>query len=161
MLKKSIIMNKNVTVTANAAGQVVNISKNNPEYGYIRVAQSRTSMEGGWVRTRSLSALISGKVEELKALGLTNGASLPGKIVVSESLTPFNEDAPEKDYKVAGDTGIVCSFEGTPICRKTMYTDSIEATDTLIEHDNREAIQDAYNAQKEAAAASPSEEANL
>jgi len=155
-------MNKSVTVTANEAGQVINISKNNPEYGYIRVAQSRTSMEGGWVRTRSLSALISGKVSELKALNLTNGIALPGKIVVSESLTPFNEASPEKDYKIAGDTGIVCSFEGTPICRKTMYTDSVEATDTLIEHDNREVIQDAYNAQKAASVeVGASEEANL
>jgi hypothetical protein len=154
-------MNKQVTVTANAAGQVVNISKNNPDYGYIRVSQARTSMEGGWVRTRTLSALISGKVDELKSLGLTNGASLPGKIVVSESLTPFNEDNPEKDYKVAGDTGIICSFEGTPICRKTMYTDSVEATDTLIEHDNREVIQAAYAESQKEEATSTSEEANL
>jgi hypothetical protein len=144
-------MNKSVTVTANDAGQVVNISKNNPEYGYIRVSQSRTTMEGGWVRNRNISALIAGKVSELKALGLTNGAALPGKIVVCESLTPFNESDPEKDYKVAGDTGIICSFEGTPICRKTMYTDAIEATDTLIEHDNREAIQTAYAESQESA----------
>jgi len=152
-------MNKSVKVTANEAGQVVNISKNNPEYGFIRVAQARTSMEGGWVRTRNISALISGKVDELKSLGLTNGASLPGKIIVVESLTPFNEENPEKDYKVAGDTGIVCSFEGQPICRKTMYTDSLEATDTLIDHDNYEAIKEAYATLQ--AASAESEGANL
>ena len=153
-------MNKSVKVTANSAGQVVNISKNNPEYGYIRVSQSRSTMEGGWLRTRNISALISGKVDELKSLNLTNGASLPGKIVVAESLTPFNEENPEKDYKVAGDTGIVCSFEGQPICRKTVYTDSLEATDILIEHDNYEAIKEAYAA-SQAEVASEKEDANL
>ena len=151
-------MNNSVKVTANEAGQVVNISKNNPEYGYIRVTQQRTSMEGGWVRTRSMSALISGKVDELKSLGLVNGAKLPGKIVVMESLTPFNESEPEKDYKVAGDTGIVCSFEGQPICRKTTYTDNLEAADTLIEHDNYDVIKAAY---AESQAASKEEGANL
>lgn len=152
-------MNKDVKVTANEAGQVINQSKNNPDYGYVRVAQVRSVFEGGWARTRTLSALISGTVADLKACGFANGQSLPGKIVVCEDVEPFNEANPEKDLKVAGDTGIICTIGGQPIYRKTMYTESAEATDSLIAHDNKDAITAKYEELK--AAAEASEGANL
>lgn len=153
-------MNKSVKVTANEAGQVVNISKNNPEYGYIRVAQERAVFENGWVRQRTLSALISGTVSDLKGLGFAAGASLPGKIQVVESLEPFNPDSPEKDYKVAGETGIICCLDGQPIYRKTFYTDDTTAQDVLIAHNNTEDIKAKY-AELEAARAESEEGANL
>ena len=153
-------MNTNVKVTANEAGQVVIPSSNNPEYGYIRVAQTKNSMEGGWLKSREISALISGKIDELKSMNFHKGQVLPGKIVVLESLEPTNPNNPEQDVKTAGDTGIVCSVEGQPIYRRTMYTDSLEATDTLIEHDNYAEIKAAYDA-AQASASTADEGANL
>ena len=152
-------MNKSVKVTANEAGQVVNISKNNAEYGWIRVSQERTIFEGGWARKKTLSALISGETADLKSMGLHAGQELPGKIVVVESLEPFNSDNPDKDYKVAGNTGIVCCLDGQPIYRKTFYTEDASASDTLIAHNNGEAIKEAYA--KFEAAGEAADDANL
>jgi hypothetical protein len=41
-------------------------------------------------------------------MGFYAGQELPGTIVIEESLTPFNKKAPERDLKIAGETGIVC-----------------------------------------------------
>ena len=137
-------MNNSVKVTANEAGQVVNISKNNPEYGYIRVAQERAVFENGWARKRTLSALISGTVEDLKSLGFGSGMSLPGKIQIVEQFEAFSEKNPEKDYKIAGATGIVCCSDGQPIYRKTFYTEDDSAADSLEAHNNTEEIKAKY-----------------
>ena len=53
-------MNKKVTVSANEAGQVVVASKNNPEFGYVRLTQDASKIVGGWLRPKTLSTLISG-----------------------------------------------------------------------------------------------------
>jgi len=151
-------MNKSVKVTANEAGQVVSISKNNPEYGYIRVAQTRAVFENGWARKRTLSALVSGTTKDLQDLGFTPGMNLPGKIQVVEQLEAFNPDSPEKDYKVAGETGIICCVDGQPIYRKTFFVEDESVQDTLISHNNTDDIKAKY-AEMEAAKAS--EEANL
>ena len=143
-------MNKSVKVSANEAGQVVNISKNNPEYGYIRVSQTKTVFENGWARPRNLSALISGKTSDLKGLGFFAGQELRGVINVIESMEPFNEENPEKDLKVAGATGITCTLGGAPIYRKTFFTSDESVQDVLISHDNGDAVKAAYEALKEA-----------
>lgn len=140
-------MNKSVKVSANEAGQVVNVSKNNPEYGFIRVSQEKVSFENGWARTRTLSTLISGKVSDLKAIGLHAGQELPGKIVIAESLEPFNQDSPAKDYKLAGNSGVVCTLGGKPIYRRTFYTEDQNVTDVLIAHDNFDEIKNQYNSE--------------
>lgn len=132
-------MNKSVKVTANEKGQVINTSSN-PEYGYIRVQQEKASFEGGWMRKKTLSALISAPIQDLKSFGFKANQELPGKIIVAEQLTPFNEENPEKDLKIAGDTGIVCTVGGQEIYRRTFYTDNAQAEDVLISHDNGDEI---------------------
>lgn len=140
-------MTGSVKVTANDAGQVVVVSENNPEYGHIRVSQERVIFdEKGWARKKGLSALIPGLVEDLQALGLSNGQSMAGKIIVKESLTPFNTKDPERDYKLAGETGIVCCLDGEPIYRKSFFTEDMSASDELIAHNNTDAIREAYAA---------------
>lgn len=136
-------MNNSVVVTAGKGGQIVNISQNNPEYGYIRVQQTRMSVENGWARKKTLSALIPGTVEDLKGLGFKDGDVLPGRIQIKESLEPFNAEDPEKDLKIAGNTGIVCTLGGEPIYRKTFYNEDGEA-DIRILHDNGDAISAKY-----------------
>jgi hypothetical protein len=133
-----------VIVTANAEGNVVSLSKNNPEYGYVRVEQVRAVVdERGWVSKKTLSALMYGKSEDLSSLGYFKGQVLSGKIVIKESLEPFNTENPEKDYKIAGKSGVICCQDGQPIYRKCFYTTNESEGDTLIAHNNTESIREA------------------
>lgn len=141
-------MNKAVTVLANEAGQVINVSENNPEFGYIKVSQNKIVFENGWAKKKSLSAIIPGTIEELTEMEAFDQQSLPGKIYVVESLTPFNKENPEKDQKMAGKTDIPCTLDGQAIYRKTYYTDDLSVVDVKIAHNNSEAIKTAYAAQK-------------
>jgi len=59
-------------------------------------------------------------------------------------LTPFNKKNPERDLKIAGDTGIVCTVNGQPIYRRSTYSAASNAQDTLIKHDNVEQLRSAY-----------------
>lgn len=143
-----------VVVTATPEGQIVTPSSNNPEYGYIRVEHTRAVFEGGWARKKTISALIPGKTAELKDLGFTAGMELPGRVQVKEQLEPFNADNPDSDAKIAGETGIPCCLDGEQIYRKTFYTESEADVDVLIQHNNNDAIKEAYakiEAEKEAA----------
>jgi hypothetical protein len=93
--------------------------------------------------------LIPGTVDELQATGFFAGQQLDGKIVVEESMEPFNEKEPTRDLKVAGETGIVCTLGGLPIYRRTKMSFDGTSADTLIKHDNIEELRQAYqNASK-------------
>ena len=135
-------MSKRVVVTANEDGDVVIPSTNNPVYGYVRVEQERDIFDetSGWLKSKKVSALIPGTVKELKALGWYSGQEIAGKIVVKESLTPFNKKDPEKNIKIAGETGVVCSVGGEPIYRNNFYTPNPAALDILVPHDNSDEI---------------------
>lgn len=143
-------MNSKVTVLAEeTTGAVVNVSVNNPTYGYIRVQQVRTMIDdNGFLRRKPVSALIAGTVTELTESGFYAGQQLDGKIVVEEALSPFNEKTPERDLKIAGETGIVCTIGGLPIYRRTKFSFANNAEDMLIKHDNIEQLKAAYSAQK-------------
>jgi hypothetical protein len=136
-------MNKDVVVTANESGAVVIPSKN-PEFGYVRLETKSVTIDAnGWARKSSRSALIKGAVADLKEMGLTQGQKLPGQIVIVESHEPTNPEDLEQDMKVAGDSGVPCTKDGQPIYRTSLYTTDMEATDTLIAHDNGDAIREA------------------
>jgi len=144
-------MNSKVVVLADeTTGAVVNVSQNNSEYGYLRVQQVRTMIDdNGFLRRKPVSALIPGTVDELKATGFFANQQLDGKIVVEESLEPFNDKEPTRDLKVAGETGIVCTLGGLPIYRRTKMSFDGTSADTLVKHDNIEELRQAYqNASK-------------
>jgi hypothetical protein len=139
-----------VRVTADTNGNVIGVSQNNPEYGDVRVEQSVTQIsEAGWLKPVKRSALIKGRVEDLAQAGFVEGHELSGKIVVKESLTPFNPENPDKDLKIAGQTGVVCRIDAQPIYRQTFFTSNQEAFDELITHDNTTEIREVQLAQKE------------
>lgn len=139
-----------VRVTADINGNVIGVSQNNPEYGYVRVEQSVTQIsEAGWLKPVKRSALIKGKVDDLAQAGFIDGFELSGKIIVKESLTPFNPENPDKDLKIAGQTGVVCRIDDQPIYRQTFYTSNQEAYDELITHDNTTEIREVQVAQRE------------
>jgi hypothetical protein len=156
-------MNSKVFVVADETGAVINVSENNPEYGYVRVQQTRTMIDdNGFLRRKSISALIPGTIVELQEAGFFAGQQLDGKIVVEESLEPFNKKNPERDLKVAGETGIVCTIGGLPIYRRTKFTFNANATDTAtIQHDNVEELRAAYAAQNAKNAIQPNEDFSI
>jgi hypothetical protein len=143
-------MDSKVKVTADETGAVIIVSKNNPEWAHIRVEQSRIVIDdNGFARRKVISALVHGTVEDLKSFGWTKGKDLEGKVIFKESLEPFNVKEPERDYKVAGKTGIVCCQDGQPIYRKTFYTLNGSAEDISVAHTNIEDIRAAYASEKE------------
>jgi hypothetical protein len=145
-----------VIVTADAAGNVIIPSKNNAEWGHIRVTQNRMVVDdGGFARMKPLSALIIGKITDLKGFGYKKDQEIEGRIIFKESLEPFNTKDPERDYKKAGKTGIVCCQDGAPIYRKNFYKQDAESSDVCVEHTNGEDIKVAYAALKEKEAVSP------
>lgn len=139
-------MDSDVIVTAKD-GQVVVPSKNNSIFGYIRLEQVRMSInEDNWCNQQKVSALIRGTVINLKKLKWEEGEILPGKLKIVEQLMPFNTKNPERDIKVAGETGIVCTKDGEPIYRSVIYTQDTDAPDILVRHDNKEEIRKALAA---------------
>jgi hypothetical protein len=148
-------MNSKVVIVADATtGAVIYPSANNPEWGYVRLQQVRTVIDdNGFLRRQSLGSLIQAPIGILKEMGYYAGQTLDGKIVIKESLTPFNTKNPDRDLKIAGKTGIVCTFEDQPIYRKTVYNSAANAADVTIQHDNIEELRNAYNAQQVTASA--------
>ena len=149
-------MNSKVIVTADKTGNVITPSENNPEWGYMRVEQSRVIIDDqNFARRSNISALIYGKTTELQGFGWVAGTELPGRIIIQESTTPFNTKSPEKDLKRAGDSGIVCMFGADPIYRKNFYKNDPSTSDSTLEHTNGDEIKAAYAASKSNAAIKP------
>ena len=90
----------NVRIAPDDQGNAIRVSKNNPEFGHMRLTQEKTSFgTNGWVNRKVLSTLVHGTVEDLQSLGYEGGQELPGILNVQEQLTPFNEKSVES-YKV-------------------------------------------------------------
>ena len=139
-------MNSTVKVVADATtGAVVKISDNNPDFASVRLEQVRTVIgNNNFIERKVVSTLLQGDTADLTAMGFYAGQELPGTIVIEESMTPFNKKTPERDLKVAGETGIVCTVGGQPIYRRAVYSTAANAQDTLIKHDNVEQLRSAY-----------------
>jgi len=139
-------MNSTVKVVADATtGSVVRLSETNPEFASVRLEQVRTVIgNNNFVERKSVSTLLQGTTADLTAMGFYAGQELPGTIVIEESLTPFNKKNPERDLKIAGETGIVCTVGGQPIYRKSTYSSASNAQDILVKHDNVEQLRSAY-----------------
>ena len=143
---------KVIVLKDETTGAVINVSNTNADYGYIKVQQIRTVIDdNGFLRRKPVSALIQGTLQELQDSNFYGGQVLDGKIVIEESLTPFNNKTPERDLKVAGETGIVCRLGGMPIYRRTKFTLTSNASDDLIKHDNVDELRAAYNTPKTSA----------
>lgn len=142
-------MSYRVIVSSNEDGSVISLSKNNPQYGYIRVSQKRLVINRkGWVNMKELSALVQADVETLKQLDWKAGQELNGQIVIKESIEPFSPENSQKDLKIAGDSNVICSINGQPIYRKCFYDPTASDIDILVQHDNLEEIRNAMTAVK-------------
>ena len=130
---------KPVIVTAKD-GLVVHPSPNNAKYGYIRVIQEKTVFEGSFGKVVTESALVLGKLKDLHSFGWKEGQELEGQVVTKEAIEPFSSGYPDKNLKVAGKTGVVCTVEGQPIYRKNFYTLDPAVRDVVIKNDNIQEI---------------------
>lgn len=128
-----------VATCKNDSADLIGVSSNNPDYGYIRI-QSSSAIQfgaGGWLNSNTRSTLIKGKITDLTAWVKSNnikvGSEFAGKIVVKEALMPFYEN---QQPKRAGAEGEILHKDGQPIFRVTEFTLDQSAQDTLIAHDN-------------------------
>lgn len=143
-------MNNVVQVQADKNGGIIRVSYGNPEYGYIRVVQESIQVNNeGWLKQATRSAFIKGKISDLEAANYKDGEEISGKIVIKESLKPFNDVMPDKHLKIAGDTGIVCRFDDQPIYRQSFFTKNFNIDDEFINHTNSDEIKNVQKAQKE------------
>jgi len=137
-------MQNQVNIIADDMGNVVRQSSSNSEFGYVRLQQKRVTFGvNGWVKSSNVSTLIHGKLEDLQEMDLNANETLAGKIVIKEQLEPFSTNDPDRDYKYAGDTGIICCVDGQPIYRKTFFVPDVTAEDVLLAHTNGADIREA------------------
>lgn len=147
-------MNSTVKVVADATtGAVVKVSESNPEFASVRLEQTRMVIgNNNFIERKTVSTLLQGSTADLTAMNFYAGQDLPGTIVIEESLTPFNKKNPERDLKIAGETGIVCTVGGQPIYRRAIFSSASNAQDTLVKHDNVEQLRSAYSQSNNTAA---------
>jgi len=136
-------MQNKVQIISDEMGNVIRVSNTNPEYAHIRLSQDRAVLNNGFISKKSVTTLLHGKLEDLRDMGMANKTELTGKIIVKEQLTPFSNNDPDRDLKIAGDTGIICCVHGEPIYRKTVFTYDVTAEDVLLDHTNGDAIKEA------------------
>tara|TARA_B110000914_G_C15497384_1_gene464013 strand:+ start:991 stop:1611 length:621 start_codon:yes stop_codon:yes gene_type:complete len=138
-------MQNKVQIVPDELGNVIRMS-NNPEFGYVRLSQDSHKVTNGFVKKIPLTTLLHGELESLRSMDIQNKTELSGKIVVKEQLIPFSTDNSDRDYKIAGNTGIICCVHGEPIYRKTFFTEDVTAENILLDHTNGDAIRSANNA---------------
>lgn len=142
-------MSNKVKVVGDKHGNIIGVYESNSEYGYVRVEQIVSQIDPkGWLKNSKRSAFIKGKVDDLISADFELGKELPGRIVVIESLVPFNVENPDRDLKIAGDTGIICRLHDEPIYRQSFYTSNSNATDDLIMHTNADEIREVQAASR-------------
>ena len=139
-----------VSIRRDDTGNHITVSENNPEYGWIILEQNKTVIgPNNWVKPGIRTVQIMGEVMHLQAMGLEDVKTLPGKIVIKESLKPTNTNDPERNLKIAGSTGIVCkgvdpeTGEVLPIYRISVYDSTNKLEDQLIPHINGDEIREA------------------
>jgi hypothetical protein len=117
-----------VRVTAHPkTGAVVTPSKNNAEYGTIRVEESGLRISNGFANMKRRPAFIRGKVSDLS--GLKAGDELPGKIIAKESFEPWYEGQTPKMNPTTEKAHLV---DGQKVFLQYEYTEDLTAQDSLI-----------------------------
>jgi len=106
---------------------VITPSKNNKEYGTIRLEESGLRFSNGFVNSTRRSAFIRGKLTALA--GFVAGMELPGTIIAKESLKPWYEG---QSPKINPSTKAPVLFEGQPVYLQYEYSEDANAQDQLI-----------------------------
>lgn len=144
-----------VYVAGDNMGNIITVSNNNPEYGWITLKQDATEVSNGWINTKTRSTIIMGLVSTLEQLNLSEGEVMDGRIVIREQVEPFS--TPDRDVKRAGAEGpVLLDANGNTIYRRTFFVsqNTINANpelgqDTLIPHANVDEVKE-FNASQRA-----------
>jgi len=132
--------------------------ESDPNQGWIRMEEtSYVDKEISPLRTIAVaekrSCLYSGSMEALQAklAEWKRQGGITGRIRVVEMVESeakqFVKDITTREPKKAGDTGVICCVSGEAIYRFSAYDATGEKTDTMVMHDNGDAIR-AINAQR-------------
>jgi len=115
-------------------GAVITVSKNNSQYGTIRLDSENVSLEGGFMNKSKRTAFIRGKVEDLQSLGYKAGQTLGGKIMKKESFSPFYEG---QKPKVNPSNGEIILTNGEETFLDYTYTSNANALDIWVGSTNK------------------------
>jgi len=127
-------------------GAVITVSKNNSQYGTIRLDSENVSLEGKFMNKSKRTAFIRGKVEDLQSLGYKAGQTLGGKIMKKESFSPFYEG---QRPKINPSNGEIILTNGEETFLDYTYTSDANALDIWVGSTNK--VEEVVNALAEQA----------
>jgi len=151
-----------VTIAPNKEGKLVTAYEGNAEFGYMVLAQTKSTFKDGWLRESTNRTIMKGGVDALESFVKGNPTlELEGNLIVKEYLEDaipeavakqhFNSDLTFEEQianyiKRAGKDGPALMSEGKRIIRFVVWDQSGSAVDSSISHDNGAEVK-AFNAQ--------------
>lgn len=153
-----------ISIKPNADGAPISAYKSNPEFGYIVLESSVSTVDNGWLRKKTRTALVRAEIPLLVEFVAGMGNKIPGHIVVREYLEselPANiqaqfdkaddyEEAVAQFVKRAGEDGPELTVGGERIFRFSDYDATGQLQDISVVHDNQAEIAEFRASQKEA-----------
>ena len=91
---------QSVSIQADEQGNIVRVSSNNPEFGHVRLIQSKRLIRGGWVNKRQRRELLQSKLEEPLE-------QLEEEIIPWYSIRGIDPTRPIKDVEYASKRAIL------------------------------------------------------
>tara|TARA_R110000772_G_scaffold62137_1_gene139592 strand:- start:7244 stop:7711 length:468 start_codon:yes stop_codon:yes gene_type:complete len=137
-MSKNVLSNQPIVKAHPVTGAIVTYFDNSKgeTFGKIRVDQRAPVINNGFMSFANRSAFITLDEKTAKEMEtiLAEDKAYPiaGKVVVTESLTPFYEG---QEPKRKGADGEVITHLGAPVYRDTNYVFDLEAKDTLLAGD--------------------------
>jgi hypothetical protein len=159
-----------IQMLADDNGNIVRVSQNNPETGFIVLHSERFKIPTGRnVYKATRSCYISGKISDLNELrDYFHANGIDGKIVMREyvkSEVPQEFLIKNKETKAvewdrmkpkrAGNEGPILTKNGETIYAFAIYDETGTMSDILVAHDNVDAVRSHREAQAKKAAALP------
>lgn len=119
-------MNQVKVASHPTTGLVITPSKNNPEWGTVRVSSEELIMNNGIINSNTRSAFVRGEIVNLQKMFTRAGQVLSGKIIRKTSNTPFYEgQSPVMNPK----TSEVVLRNGVEFFQDYEFTQDLSATD--------------------------------
>jgi len=138
MSKSNVLSNQPIVKAHPVTGAIVTYFDNSKgeTFGKIRIDQRAPVINNGFMSFANRSAFITldeSTAKEMETILEEDKAyPIPGKVVVTESLTPFYEG---QEPKRKGAEGEVITHLGASVYRDTNYVFDLDAKDTLLAGD--------------------------
>jgi hypothetical protein len=138
MSKSNVLSNKPIVKAHPETGAVITYfeSEKGETYGKVRVDQRTPVVNNGYMSFANRSAFITMDEKTAKEMESILQEEQPypiaGKVVVTESLTPFYDG---QEPKTKGADGDVITHQGRPVYRDTQFVFDLDAVDTLLKSD--------------------------